>query len=67
MTNKEIESRTEPLIYTRREAAQIARMSIASFDEALKRREFPYLRIGRRILIPRVAFERALLANQSSD
>lgn len=56
MTNLE----PNPVVYTRREAAKIARMGLSSFDEALRRGEFLCVRVGRRVLIPCVAFERAL-------
>jgi excisionase family DNA binding protein len=64
-----IEVETEehrPAVLSRYEAAQLAQLSIGSFDEALKRGDFPFIRVGRRVLIPRIAFER-LLAGQSTS
>jgi excisionase family DNA binding protein len=47
-------------VYTRKEAAKIARLSLTALDEALRRGTFPHLRVGKRVLIPRVAFLRIL-------
>lgn len=59
------QSASDPVLYTRLEASKIARMSLASFDEALKRGQFRSIRIGRRVLIPRIAFERALCGDDA--
>ncbi len=55
------EARPEELVYTRREAARVARVSLAVLDEALRQGTFKFTKIGRRILIPRNAFLKALL------
>jgi len=34
--------------------------------EALRRKDFPSIRVGRRLLVPRVAFER-ILAGDTAD
>jgi excisionase family DNA binding protein len=48
------------LVYSRREAARLAGLSLTAFDDALRRKQFPSMRVGRRILIPRAAFLRVL-------
>ena len=42
------------------EAAEVLRLSRNSCYEAIRRGEIPSLRIGKRILIPRVALEKML-------
>lgn len=51
---------TDKVVYTVDEAAIILRMSRPSAFQGVKRGEIPSIRIGRRILIPRVALERML-------
>ena len=48
------------LTFTVREAATKAGLGLNSMHEALRRNEFPSIRVGRRVLIPREAFERIL-------
>ena len=55
------EPNREKLVYTRREAAGVARVSLAVLDEALRQGLFKFTRVGRRILIPRNAFLKTLL------
>jgi len=57
-----VESDGPELVYTRQEAAKIARISLSSLDEALRRGVFPSVRVGKRVLIPKLAFLRALCA-----
>jgi excisionase family DNA binding protein len=49
-----------PLVLTVCEVAKILRLGKMSVYEAVSRGEIPYIRIGRRILIPRNALERML-------
>lgn len=51
---------TGPLVYTREEAARLARMGLSTFDQQLKKKRFPSIRVGRRVLIPADEFRRAL-------
>jgi excisionase family DNA binding protein len=53
------------LVLTRTEAAKKARLGLSAFDEALRRGDFPSLRVGRKVLIPRKAFE-AVLAGEAT-
>ncbi len=50
----------QPVILTVDEAADILRISRASAYEACRRGEIPTIKIGRRILVPRAAFERLI-------
>ena len=45
------------IFLTREEAALLARISLASLDRAVARKEIPTKRIGRRRLFPRKPFE----------
>lgn len=49
-----------PIVYTRREGAKIAKMSLRSFDEALRRHDFVSVKVGRRVLVPAQALEQVL-------
>jgi excisionase family DNA binding protein len=51
-----------PDVLTVNETAQLLRIGRNSAYEAIRRGELPSVRIGRRLLVPRVALER-LLAN----
>ena len=51
---------TEQHVMTVEEAAVILRISRNGAYEAVKRGEIPSIRIGRRILVPRIAFEKML-------
>jgi len=44
------------LVYSRREAARLAGLSLTAFDDALRREVFPCIRVGRRVLIPKARF-----------
>jgi hypothetical protein len=57
----------EHIVFTRREAAQRARMGLSAFDEALRRGTFPSIRISRRVLIPRIAFEKVLAGDHGAE
>lgn len=48
------------LTLTIREAAALAGIGLNSMYEAVRRGDFPSLRISRRLLIPKAAFERIL-------
>ena len=48
------------LVLTVGEAAQLLRLSRNTAYEAVSRGEIPSIRVGRRILIPRVALQRLL-------
>ena len=50
----------ERLTYSVREAAQVLGLSKNSAYQACLRGEIPHLKIGKRILIPRVQLERML-------
>ena len=49
-------------VITVEEASEILRISRNGAYEAVKRGEIPSIRIGRRVLIPRVALEKMLRA-----
>lgn len=51
---------SERLTYSVREAAQVLGLSKNSAYQACLRGEIPHLKIGKRILIPRVQLERML-------
>jgi excisionase family DNA binding protein len=51
---------TERVAYTVAEAAQLLGLSTNSGYEAVKRGEIPVIRIGRRIIVPKLAFDRLL-------
>jgi excisionase family DNA binding protein len=63
MTEKR--SGMEPKVLTVIEVAELLRLSRNAAYEAVARKEIPSVRIGRRILIPRVAVE-ALLAGKTA-
>lgn len=48
------------MVYTVEQAASLLRISRGSAYEAVGQGEIPSIRIGRRILVPRVALERLL-------
>lgn len=54
---------SERLTYNVSEAAKLLGLSKNSAYQACLRGEIPYLKIGKRILIPRVQLERLLLGN----
>jgi excisionase family DNA binding protein len=65
-TNTEVTAMDEPrLTLTVTEAAKLLRLSRAFTYELVARGELPSVRLGRRIVIPRVAIERIL--NDSVD
>jgi excisionase family DNA binding protein len=49
-----------PMTYTVEEAAKLLRIGRNQAYEAAKSRELPTIRIGKRILVPRVALEQML-------
>lgn len=51
------------LVFTVNEARKLLKISRGLMYEAIRRGEIPSIHIGRRILIPRVAFERMLETN----
>lgn len=53
------------LVWTRREGARKAKMGLSAFDEALRRGDFPSLRVGRKVLIPAQAFARVLAGEKT--
>lgn len=53
---------SEPTLLTRKEATEVLRIGLSSLDEAIRRKEIPVVRLGRRILIPRLALERMIVA-----
>jgi excisionase family DNA binding protein len=56
------ERNEQPLTYTVEEAAKLLRIGRNQAYEAARSRELPTIRIGKRILVPRVALERMLEA-----
>ena len=61
------ESQEAPrLTLTVQEASEAAGIGLHSMYEALRRKDFPSIRVGRRLLVPRVAFER-ILAGDTAD
>jgi len=57
---------SERLTYSVREAAKLLGLSKNSAYQACLRGEIPHLKIGKRILIPRVQLERLLLGNNEA-
>jgi excisionase family DNA binding protein len=53
----------ERRVVTVNEAAVMLRISRSSAYEAVRRKEIPTIRIGRRLLVPLVALERLLAAS----
>jgi excisionase family DNA binding protein len=54
------------LAYSRREAAKAAGISLTALDDAIRRGQFPSIRVGRRVLIPKSAFLRILEAGSAN-
>lgn len=54
----------EPAVYEVPEIAALLKINLAKAYELARRKDFPAIRIGRRIVIPKAAFER-WLDNQS--
>lgn len=54
------ETRAPELVCTRQEAARLARLSLASVDQAIRVGTFPSVKVGKRILIPRAALLKIL-------
>jgi excisionase family DNA binding protein len=52
-----VAKKREPIVLTVAEVAQILRIGRISAYQAVERGDVPSIRIGRRILIPRAAFE----------
>jgi excisionase family DNA binding protein len=48
------------LAYSRREAAKAAGISLTALDDAVRRGQFPSIRVGRRVLIPKAGLLRVL-------
>lgn len=63
----ETQLRPERLTLSIAEAAAIIGVCTNSMHEALKRGDFPSIRVGRRVLIPRAAFERILAGEAPVD
>lgn len=55
-----MEQSTEPAVYTIEEAAHLLGIGRSSAYAAAQRGEIPTIRIGRRLLVPKPAFERLL-------
>lgn len=55
--------RETPTVFTVDEVAAILRIGRISAYQAIERGEIPSVRVGRRILVPRVAFEQMLGAS----
>ncbi len=55
-----MEGKLDRIVYTVTEAAEILGISRPSAFQGVERGEIPYIRIGRRILIPKVALEKLL-------
>ena len=66
MSEKSTASGTEGRVRTIKEVAALLRISRASAYEAVKRKEIPTIRIGRRLLVPDDGFEK-LLSGGSAD
>jgi excisionase family DNA binding protein len=62
-----IERPTQRLTMTVEEAAEVLGISRATAYDAVSRGEIPCIRIGRRILIPKVALERLLESAGTGD
>jgi excisionase family DNA binding protein len=56
-------AREGPTVLTVDEVAEILRIGRISAYQAVERGEIPSVRVGRRILVPRVAFERMFSAS----
>jgi excisionase family DNA binding protein len=66
MSESPAASQLERRVITLNEASSILRISRGSAYEAAKRGEIPTIRIGRRVLVPLVAFERMLSGNHTA-
>jgi excisionase family DNA binding protein len=49
-----------PAVFSRVEAARLAKVGLSTLDELIKQRRFPVIQMGRRKLIPAGAFARFL-------
>ena len=58
---------SERLTLTVRESAAMAGIGLNSMHDALRRGDFPSIRIGRRLLVPRAAFQRMLAGEALVD
>jgi excisionase family DNA binding protein len=54
------ESPLPPVVYTRDEAARLAKIGLSTLDAFIRLEEFPSTRRGRRVLIPSESFDRWL-------
>lgn len=52
----------EPLTYTVAEAAELLGISPWSYYEAIKKKELPFRKVGRRIVVPKVQLDAWLSA-----
>lgn len=52
--------KVEPAVYTVPEIAAMLRINVTRAYELTKQKDFPAIKIGRRIVVPKVAFERWL-------
>lgn len=66
MTRKSTEHTPKAAVYTVEEIAKILRVSRNTAYEAVRRGEIPTVKIGRRLLVPRTAFESLLAASAES-
>ncbi len=57
----------EPLVYSPNEARKLLKISRGLIYEAINTGRIPSIRIGRRILIPRVALDRLLEGNETNS
>ena len=54
---------TDQTFHTKREAAEKCRVSVRTFEARLKEGTVPYVKFGRRILIPSAALEKWVAAH----
>ena len=57
----------EPLVYSPNEARKLLKISRGLIYEAINTGQIPSIRVGRRILIPRVALDRLLEGNENNS
>ena len=66
MVNNLEATHSERRVVTVNEAALMLRISRGAAYEAAKRKKFPTIRIGRRLLVPLAALERMLAGNAAA-
>lgn len=55
-----LEQINEPVVLNKKEAAQVLGVSLRTIDRLIALKELPVRRLGRRVLIPRIALDNFL-------